>query len=401
MRRFLTGLLGALLLCCAAVGAHAAQLDTAAKQAATQAKQSRAAATPQSTPAPAPADSVLKQFSSTAGRFTVILPGTPTTSSQQINVGNDTPPQQVPLYEFAVSTDNDNIAYMVFYNDYPAGYATDGAPAVLARARDAIAEGKTLLTDTAIDYNGVPGRAFTVHGPDGFGYDIRQYLDGQRLYQVMIVTSSGYTAKYRDAFMNSFKLTDAMGQTTAASTNANAPRPATGPVTATPAPAPTPSAPPASPASDLKQFYSADGGFSVLMPGTPQTDQTPEKLNADPQGRSITMYSFVVSTQNDNVAYLVTYNDYPPDVANDGSDAVMQRVRDGASSGKTILTDAPITLGAVPGRAFVFRGDDGTTFDEHEYFIGHRLYQLMVVTAKDYTAADRDAFMNSFAMTGR
>jgi hypothetical protein len=76
-------------------------------------------------------------------------------------------------------------------------------------------------------------------------------------------------------------------------------------------------------------------------------------------------------------------------------------VRDGASAGKTLLTDAVIQLNGVPGRAFSYRDSDGDNFDERAFFWGRRLYQILIVTAKNYTASDHDAFMNSFTITGQ
>jgi len=403
MRRIFTGILGSFLLCAIVATSDAApagQLGEAAKQAATQAKQSgnsSAQNAPHATPAAAPADAALKPYSSVDGRFSVLMPGTPTAGSNPVAVNPNDSSQTVPLYSFSVGTDNDNVAYMVFYNDYPPGVATDAPTAVLGRARDGIANGKTLVSDSAIDLDGIPGRAFVARGTDGFTYDIRQFFTERRLYQVMIVTSQGYTAKYRDPFMNSFSIGDqtvkANGVATATPVQAAAPAaPATtGPVAATPVSA----------GSDLQQYTSADGRFSILLPGAPQTAVNPEPLSNDPAGRSINMYSFTVTTQSDNVAYLVSYNDYPSDVATDSPDAVIQRVRDGASAGKTLLTDAVIQLNGVPGRAFSYRDSDGDNFDERAFFWGRRLYQILIVTAKNYTASDHDAFMNSFTITGQ
>ena len=72
--------------------------------------------------------------------------------------------------------------------------------------RDGAAAGKTLLTDTAIVLDGAPGRAFTTRDSKGWQYDVHQFFVNKRLYQLIIVTNKGYTATYRDTFMNSFHL---------------------------------------------------------------------------------------------------------------------------------------------------------------------------------------------------
>ena len=64
----------------------------------------------------------------------------------------------------------------------------------------------------------------------------------------------------------------------------------------------------------------------------------------------------------------------------------------------TLISDTPIMLNGVPGRAFTCQNPDGFVFDSHIYFVNHRLYQVLIVTNKDYPAKYRDAFVNSFAI---
>lgn len=147
------------------------------------------------------------------------------------------------------------------------------------------------------------------------------------------------------------------------------------------------------PVAPLQQFLSPDGRCSLMMPGIPQfqAEEVPLKT-----GETVQMNEYYVELQNKNVSYMLMYNDYPPDVANLAADVMLERFRDGAVSGKTLLTDAPISLNGVPGRAFTSRDKDGWLYDVHQFFVNKRLYQLIIVTNKDYTATYRDAFMNSF-----
>lgn len=147
------------------------------------------------------------------------------------------------------------------------------------------------------------------------------------------------------------------------------------------------------PASQMHQFLSPDGRCSLMMPGIPQyqSEQVPLKT-----GENVQMNEYYIELENKNVSYMLMYNDYPPDVANLTADVMLERFRDGAVSGKTLLTDEAINLNGVPGRAFTSRDKDGWLYDVHQFFVNKRLYQLIIVTNKDYTATYRDAFMNSF-----
>jgi len=151
----------------------------------------------------AQATATMQTFTSADGRFSVLLPGTPKQETQQVSLqggGAST------LYEFSVDLENDNVTYMVMYNDYPANYANEAPQTTLARTRDGAAKDKTLTSDTAIDLNGVPGRAFTLTDKDGWLYSVHQFLNGKRLYQLIEVNSKDHPATLTDQFMNSFRM---------------------------------------------------------------------------------------------------------------------------------------------------------------------------------------------------
>ena len=145
----------------------------------------------------------LQPYTSSEGRFTVQFPTG--------EVGHDTQPVALQgsdsstLYEFWVESADGNVSYMVMYNDYPSNYANDGADAVLARTRDGAVKGKTLLSDIAINLNGVPGREFTAKD-DNWNYTVRQFLQGKRLYQLIIVSKPDHPATQTSDFLSSFKI---------------------------------------------------------------------------------------------------------------------------------------------------------------------------------------------------
>ena len=147
--------------------------------------------------------SQLQTYTSAVGRFTVMFPGgSPKVDSQTVSLkgGGST-----TLYQFWTELEDNNISYMLMYNDYSPDYANGNPQSVLATTRDGAVSGKTLLTDTAISLNGVPGREFTAKD-DTWNYTVRQYLKGKRLYQLIIVSSASHPATQSSAFLNSFKI---------------------------------------------------------------------------------------------------------------------------------------------------------------------------------------------------
>lgn len=142
-------------------------------------------------------------YTSTDGRFTVNFP--------QGEVKQDTQPVALKdggtstLYEFWVELANGNVSYMVMYNDYPANYANGDPQTVLIGTRNGAVGTKTLLSDTVISLNGVPGREFTAKDND-WNYTVRQYLNGKRLYQLIVVSNAANPATQISDFMTSFKI---------------------------------------------------------------------------------------------------------------------------------------------------------------------------------------------------
>jgi hypothetical protein len=164
----------------------------------------RGAKPPQATSAPAAkVSATMQSFTSALGLFQVEFPGTPKQISKPLNLqggGAST------LYQFWVDLDNDNITYMVIYNDYPADYASASPQALLETMRDGVVRNKTLTSDVPIELFGVPGRAFTATDKDGWQYAVHQFLDGSRLYQLIVVNSKERPAGMTEQFMNSFRI---------------------------------------------------------------------------------------------------------------------------------------------------------------------------------------------------
>jgi hypothetical protein len=145
---------------------------------------------------------VLQPYTSAEGRFTVSFPGgTPKLDTETVKKDGGT----ITLYEFWTELENSNVSYMLMYNDYSPDYANGDPQTVLASTRDGAVNGKKLLSDMAINLNGVPGREFTTKD-DTWNYTLRQFLKGKRLYQLIIVSSDAHPATQTSAFLDSFRI---------------------------------------------------------------------------------------------------------------------------------------------------------------------------------------------------
>lgn len=187
--------------------------------AAVPAPRQAAAATPAAASSP---DTVMQPFTSAEGRFSIDLPGTPQQSAKPLSLqggGAST------LHQFWVDIDNDNITYMVIYNDYPPDYATASPEELLQTMRDGVVRDKKLTSDVPIDLYSTPGRAFTALDKDGWQYAVHQFLDGSRLYQLIVVNNKDHPAARTEQFLNSFRIlkTPAVGTPAPAQPPAQAP----------------------------------------------------------------------------------------------------------------------------------------------------------------------------------
>lgn len=161
----------------------------------------------------APGVTGMQAFSSPEGLFSVELPGTPQQAAKPLSLqggGAST------LHQFWVDLDSDNITYMVIYNDYPADYASASPQELLETMRDGVVRDKTLTSDVPMDLFGVPGRAFTALDKEGWQYAVHQFLDGTRLYQLIVVNNKEHPAARTEQFMNSFRILKTPANTPAA-----------------------------------------------------------------------------------------------------------------------------------------------------------------------------------------
>jgi len=165
-------------------------------------------------------------------------------------------------------------------------------------------------------------------------------------------------------------------------------------------PAPTtPSAPPrttppaAAPVGWVK-FISEEGGFSVLMPGTPKETIETSQSDHGPYTTHI-----VLLRQEDNV-YMVGWVDYDPSF-NFNRQAELEANRDNFVNGikATLLETRTTTINGYP--AIEFSAENANRiFKSRVYIVGRRPYQIVIGSPKEIDdSANINRFFSSFKLT--
>ena len=125
-----------------------------------------------------------------------------------------------------------------------------------------------------------------------------------------------------------------------------------------------------------KEFRSNEGGFSVLMPGTP----TPNKVSVNTTSGVEEANMFSLSDESLS-EYIVAYSKYPKTdskVVTTGK--LFDNVRDGillVEQGK-LLSEAAITLDGYNGREIAVERPDGVITMARFFVVANRFYQLSV-----------------------
>ncbi len=145
-----------------------------------------------------------------------------------------------------------------------------------------------------------------------------------------------------------------------------------------------------------KPFSSPEGGFTVLFPGTPNTDKPNTNTTAD----SNTLQSFSVLRENEAL-YVVSYRNMLEQVIQNSRDpnkvlaAVVSRISQGSKG--NLLNEKNITLGKFPGKEIRFQLEKNIFLRGKIYLVNQRLYQLFVVTNQEANLTKSiDGFFNSF-----
>ena len=306
----------------------------------------------------------MQPYTSTDGRFTVQFPaGQIKQDTRDVALqGTD----KVTVHEFWVEVDNGPafVIYNVTYGDYPPKY-TNGAPQdFLASTRDSVLTGKTLVSDKAIDLNGIPGREFTASDDQQNYYTMRQFLQGSRLYTVFVISAKGTTAALASQFLNSFQIQLVAGVASA-----------TGQQTQT--------------------IASVVGRFVVDFPAGEIKEATKDipLQGAD----KISRHEMSVEVDNgpEFVIYMVTYDDFPPSYTKGAPQDFLVASREPYLKIMTLVSDKAIDLNGIPGREWT-ASNDHANLTTRQFLQGSRLYTVSVASSKGTTATQASQFLNSF-----
>ncbi|HEY9653450.1 MAG TPA: hypothetical protein V6C95_22505 [Coleofasciculaceae cyanobacterium] len=153
--------------------------------------------------------------------------------------------------------------------------------------------------------------------------------------------------------------------------------------------------------SSWQSFSDQDGGFTVLMPGTP----TAKKQTQDSPIGTIDFYSFTTALEDKKVTYLVSYNDFPEAVLSLPPDILLDGLRSGLIADRTVrlVEEKTISLGEYPGKEFQLEIPGKVAIRHRAYLVKQRLYQVITETPLDQEnelSDDIDKFMESFQLLG-
>ena len=149
--------------------------------------------------------------------------------------------------------------------------------------------------------------------------------------------------------------------------------------------------------SGWTSFTSAEGRFTVLMPAKPKI----EVKDTDTTQGNLALHLF--SASNDNAYFLISYNDFPK-VDETNQQAALEAGRTGAieSMGGELVSERKISIGNSPGLEFRAKKiSEGTEIiaNARLYFVGHRLYQLLVLAYKPHAdSPDIQRFLTSLEL---
>lgn len=146
-----------------------------------------------------------------------------------------------------------------------------------------------------------------------------------------------------------------------------------------------------------KEFSSAEGRYTVLMPGAP----TEKTQNLKTPVGDLSMHGAFLD--HNHSGYLVMYNDFPEafaQAAAQGS-AALTDSRDSlveGSHGKLVGDQAITLMGKYPGREIQMEMPDGTrALRARMYLVKNRMYRVVITALKDdLFTKDANKFMESF-----
>ena len=151
-----------------------------------------------------------------------------------------------------------------------------------------------------------------------------------------------------------------------------------------------------------KEFSSAEGRFSALMPGEPQTGVIHTAT------RRGVLHTHSVSSgdwwDGERSSFSVNWTDYPPGApAPPATQATFDKIRDALLTfqGGELLDESSDDFAGRAARSFTYKDADGDVSKVVVFFDGERFYQLTAETREGRAGAEsRERFVNSFRLLG-
>lgn len=146
--------------------------------------------------------------------------------------------------------------------------------------------------------------------------------------------------------------------------------------------------------SGWMQVTSAEGGFVVLMPGTPIQQPQPDILATE----SANLSTLKMTLQTDEVSFIVAYADYPRSIDLDAPQALLTQIGSALATklGNPLREEREIVWDDYPGREISFQSpSEISTF--RLYLLDRRLYILGVQQSSLNPTSDNiTRFFDSF-----
>ncbi|MBH8562959.1 hypothetical protein I8748_12330 [Nostoc sp. CENA67] len=148
-----------------------------------------------------------------------------------------------------------------------------------------------------------------------------------------------------------------------------------------------------------KLFTAPDGRFTILMPGKPDRNTQLQKTYMG----EINLETFIVQPPKQEVAYIVTYNDFPysygeltnpQTILNNARDMALKTTKSNLISQRNIRS-----TNGHPGKEIEYINSGGKITKNRMYVAEGRLYQVMAITTKKQhqtLAKTITGYLNSF-----
>lgn len=146
-------------------------------------------------------------------------------------------------------------------------------------------------------------------------------------------------------------------------------------------------------------FTGPDGRFSILMPGNPKrVSQTQKTFMGE-----INLEMFVGKPENQDVAYVVAFNDFPDsygkmvdtqEILSNARDMALKTTKSNLIGQKDIRS-----TNGHPGKEIEYINQAGKITRNRMFFAEGRLYQVMVITTKrqqQFLTQSIQGYLNSF-----